>query len=214
MGLYYRKIDNPSVQAYLAKSYEFWDGAPGMVLGKIDDVVQNQDVAAVLVHHDAKGRPGERANIDRGAGSGVLARDYDAGITLTPHKSEDDCFVVRTTLRNYPPVEDFTIRWAGQYFELANDVRPDVETNKTAANEAQRKPSPEQLADQSKHWLDDWPMAVNEYKDRLAAEFSIGIKLADRTSTQLARLEGYAKWQEGGNWWIGLESDHPRNSAA
>jgi len=82
------------------------------------------------------------------------------------------------------------------------------------ANEAHRKPSPEQLADQSKHWLDDWPMAVNEYKDRLAAEFSIGIKLADRTSTQLARLEGYAKWQEGGNWWIGLESDHPRNSAA
>jgi len=188
--------------------------AMAMVLGRIDDVVQTQDVAAIIVHHDAKGRPGERANIDRGAGSGVLARDYDAGITLTPHKTEDDCFVVRTTLRNYPPIEDFTIRWVGQFFELAPDVRPDVETNRTAANEAQRKPSPEELANRSKHWLDDGPMAVNDYKDRLAGEFDAGVNLAGKTSTRLARLDGYAKWQDGGNWWIGLESDRPSKEGA
>ena len=29
MGFYYRKIDNPSVQAHLAESYELWDGEPG-----------------------------------------------------------------------------------------------------------------------------------------------------------------------------------------
>ncbi len=103
---------------------------------------------------------------------------------MTPHKTEDDCFVVRTTLRNYPPIEDFTIRWVGQLFELALDVRPDVETNKTAANAAQRKPSPGELADYSKQWLADGPMLVNDYKDRLAAEFDVGINLAGRASTQ------------------------------
>ena len=29
MGFYYRKIDDPSVQAHLAESYQRWDGEPG-----------------------------------------------------------------------------------------------------------------------------------------------------------------------------------------
>jgi len=186
--------------------------AMAMVLGRIDDVVQTQDVAAIIVHHDAKGRPGERANIDRGAGSGVLARDYDAGITLTPHKTEDDCFVVRTTLRNYPPIEDFTIRWVGQFFELAPDVRPDVETNKTAANEAQRKPSPEELAERTKHWLADGPMLVTKFRDRVVAEFDVGESRARKVDAVVRKMNGYDKWRDmqgSGVWFIGLQSDHP-----
>ncbi|NQU22264.1 MAG: AAA family ATPase [Candidatus Nealsonbacteria bacterium] len=207
-------VANDPLYKMLGGAEENDASAMAMVLGRIDEVVQTQDVAAVIVHHDAKGRPGERANIDRGAGSGVLARDYDAGITLTPHKTEDDCFVVRTTLRNYPPIEDFTIRWVGQFFELAPDVRPDVETNKTVANAAQRKPSPKELADYSKQWLADGPVSVTDYKDRLALEFDVGVNLAGRASTQLARLDGYAKWQDSGSWWIGLESNRPPKEVA
>jgi hypothetical protein len=201
--------------------YKMLDGAEendasamAMVLGRIDEVVQTQDIAAVIVHHDAKGRPGERANIDRGAGSGVLARDYDAGITLTSHKSEEDCFVVRTTLRNYPPIEDFTIRWEGQYFEMAPFVRPDVETNKSAANAMQRKPSPKELADWTQQWLANGPLPVNDYKERLACEFDVGVNLAGQASTYLARQQGYAKWQDNGSWWIGQVEHRPSKKQA
>ena len=182
------------------------------VLGKIDEVAQEQDVASIIVHHDAKGRPGERANIDRGAGSGVLARDYDAGITLTPHIMQEDCFVVRSTLRNYPPVPDFVIRWKGQYFELAPDLPAKVETDKTAANEAQRKPSAKELAEMAIPWLDEGPMTVNDFRDRVVIEFDVGESRAKKVDVIIRQMEGYGKWPDkemGGIWRIGRDEDRP-----
>jgi hypothetical protein len=79
------------------------------VLRSFDVLAERCNALVVYSHHDAKGSPGDRDTRDRGAGSNVLARDYDAAITLTEHQDEPDSLVVKTLLRNYPPQPDFTI---------------------------------------------------------------------------------------------------------
>ena len=95
------------------------------------------DAAIVYVHHDAKGSPGERDIRDRGAGSNVLGRDFDAGITLTAHATDPDAIVVETFLRNYRPQEPFAIQFVedeerhGYRFEERPDIVPEKKTSKS-----------------------------------------------------------------------------------
>lgn len=77
------------------------------ILAAFDKLAEVTGAAVVYVHHDAKGAASERDTRDRGAGSGVLARDYDACITLTQHRDNPDTAVVNTLLRNYPPRDAF-----------------------------------------------------------------------------------------------------------
>lgn len=114
------------------------------ILAAFDRIAEQTGAAVIFVHHDAKGTPGDKDIRDRGAGSGVLGRDYDACITLTAHANEPDATVVETLLRNYPPQDPFTIVWectegGGYCFGLADDVHPEKRTSKC-------KPAPPPLA--------------------------------------------------------------------
>ena len=103
------------------------------VLHAFDTLAEDTRVAIAYVHHMAKGYGGERQTIDRAAGSGAIARDYDTCITLTPHAA-DDLIVMETSTRNYKAPEDTSIRWnidTGR-FELDN-TPPQVRTAKTVA---------------------------------------------------------------------------------
>jgi hypothetical protein len=109
-----------------------------IILNAFDKLAENTGASIVFVHHDTKGQPGDKDIRDRGAGSNVLGRDYDACITLTAHASGDPNFTTTDILlRNYKPQEPFTIKWAenlqtgGYGFELAPDVLP---TKQTSAN--------------------------------------------------------------------------------
>ena len=44
-------------------------------------------------------------------------------MTLTRHE-EADCFTAEATLRNFPPLEPFVVRWAWPLFERANELNP------------------------------------------------------------------------------------------
>ncbi len=77
------------------------------VLAAFDRLAQGTGAAVLYVHHDPKGDASERNIRDRGAGSGVLARDYDACITLTAQRDNPDTAVINTLLRNYPPRDPF-----------------------------------------------------------------------------------------------------------
>jgi len=79
------------------------------ILVAFDRIAEECQCAVVYVHHDAKGSPGDRDIRDRGAGSGVVGRDYDACITMTPHATESGASVVEVLLRNYKPQEPFTV---------------------------------------------------------------------------------------------------------
>lgn len=88
-----------------------------------------------FVHHDPKGFAGDRNIRDRGAGSNVVARDYDACFALTPHASAESAVVVDTLLRNYPPQEPVTIvfenRGAGFCFYPGDGLAPEKQTSKS-----------------------------------------------------------------------------------
>lgn len=106
-------------------------------LNGFDELAKITGAAILYVHHDAKGNSGDRDVRDRGAGSNVLGRDYDACITLTPHVSEPTGAVVESLLRNYKPQDPFVALWAednktgGYCFDLAVGIAP---TKKTSSN--------------------------------------------------------------------------------
>ena len=107
------------------------------ILNCFDELAKKTGAAILYVHHDPKGNSGDRDVRDRGAGSNILGRDYDAAITLTPHAQEPDTAVVETLLRNYRPQEPFTIQWiedeetGGYRFEERPDILPEKKTSKT-----------------------------------------------------------------------------------
>lgn len=107
-----------------------------LILGAFDKMAETTGAAIAYVHHDPKGNPGDKDIRDRGAGSNVLGRDYDACITLTAHAQDPDAAIVELLLRNYAPRDPFTILWTveegGAYcFEERPDMLPEKKTSKT-----------------------------------------------------------------------------------
>jgi hypothetical protein len=108
-----------------------------VVLHAFDRLIEQTGAAVAYVHHDAKGFSGDRDIRDRGAGSNIIGRDYDACVTLTPHVTEEAAAVVEIMLRNYRPQEMFSILWTededhgGYRFETQDTIAP---TKQTSAN--------------------------------------------------------------------------------
>ena len=90
-------------------------------LAAFDAVTEETGATVVFLHHNPKGYAGDRQTIDRGSGSSVITRDYDAAIYLTNHKT-DGLLVLETVLRNYPPQPKQTLTWAEGCFELSSEV--------------------------------------------------------------------------------------------
>ena len=60
--------------------------------------------------HFAKGNSSQKEAIDRISGSGVFARDPDSLLMFTPHE-EPNCFTIEPILRNFKPIDPFTVQW-------------------------------------------------------------------------------------------------------
>jgi len=90
------------------------------LLREFDELAEDTGAAVVYVHHDPKGRAGDRDIRDRGAGSGVLGRDYDACITLTQQRDDEQAAVVECLLRNYKPRKPFVAEWNIDRFQPSN----------------------------------------------------------------------------------------------
>ena len=89
--------------------------------------------AVVLIHHGTKGRIGDKQITDRGSGSGVLSRDFDGCITMSPHQDHPaEWTVLETILRNHPSPAAKTVEFRNGLFIVRNDVLPVVETSLTA----------------------------------------------------------------------------------
>jgi AAA domain/VirE N-terminal domain len=79
--------------------------------------------AIVFCHHFTKGLASTKAQIDRVSGGGVFGRHPDGIITLTPHE-EENAFVVEATLRNFPTMKPFALRWDYPLLDFAPDLDP------------------------------------------------------------------------------------------
>ncbi|VGO18228.1 AAA family ATPase [Pontiella sulfatireligans] len=101
------------------------------ILAVFDRVMRETGAALLYVHHDAKGSAGDRNMRDRGAGSGVVARDYDACFALTPHRDNESAVVVSALLRNYAPQPDFVAEFWSNKFKIS-DLPAVAETSRNA----------------------------------------------------------------------------------
>jgi hypothetical protein len=95
-------------------------------------------VLVAYTHHDKKGKSGDLDLVDRGSGSGVLGRAYDAAVFLDNHATDPEAQVARFLTRNYPPVEDQTIKWEGFLFK-PQEAPAEVETS---GSESRKVPKP------------------------------------------------------------------------
>jgi hypothetical protein len=121
----------------LAKGVENAAEDAKIILNAFDILAEQTGAAIIYVHHDAKGSPGDRDVRDRGAGSNVLGRDYDACFTITAHATEPGALVIDVLLRNYKPQESFVIQWEGNddgyMFIEQGDLLPNKKTSRTQA---------------------------------------------------------------------------------
>lgn len=89
----------------------------------LEAIAHDAGAALLIAHHYAKGNAGAKFAIDRASGSGVLARDGDAILTLTPHEIEG-CVTFEAILRDLPAPAPVGLRWNHPIFELAPEITP------------------------------------------------------------------------------------------
>ncbi len=191
----YAEITNPDLITIdplykILEGDENSNGRDGMkgTLAAIDELAETFEAAVGYVHHDPKGSVGERAVIDRGAGGGILARDFDSSLVITPHASEDDSYVIELVLRNYRPQEPKVIKWeesdTGAYcFTLSTGIAPTKMTSKTK---------------RVTHLSDYLPIALGILRDEMSitdfkAEFKARSGLGDN------RIRDFVNWATAGN---------------
>lgn len=139
-------------------------------LHAIDRMIRKLNAGVILVHHDPKGIAGERSTTDRGAGSGILGRWYDACITMTEHKNQDTGLVVLdTVLRNYPPQPSMTAEWTaddetGGYSFHTSDILPE---KRTSQRNGSAKREPKDLLPQALEILNGSYMNITAFMDIL-----------------------------------------------
>jgi AAA domain len=92
-------------------------GDIAQVTAIFDRVTEATGAAAAYAQHYTKGNQAHKESIDRGAGSGVWARDADAILTMTKHAEGDDYLSVEHTLRSFPRIDPFVVRWEMPLFK-------------------------------------------------------------------------------------------------
>ena len=90
---------------------------------ELERIAQETGATVVCALHFTKGNASGKEAMDRISGSGVLARDPDAMLTLTPHEA-DDCFTVSAVLRDHPPLAEWAVRWNYPLMTIDADLDP------------------------------------------------------------------------------------------
>ena len=98
-------------------------GSVGVLCHQIEQLIEKTGAAVVYAHHFTKGNAAKKKAMDRLSGSGVFARDADTIITFTEHVA-DGCYVLETTLRNFPPQPPFVVQWNFPIFVERPDLDP------------------------------------------------------------------------------------------
>lgn len=93
------------------------------VLTYTEQIARELEAAVAWAAHFSKGNQADKEAIDRISGSGIWGRDPDSILTFTRHE-EKECFIVQTTLRDFPQVDDFTVRFDDGLVVRDDDLDP------------------------------------------------------------------------------------------
>jgi hypothetical protein len=153
-----------------------------LLLARFDALAAKTGAAVVYVHHDGKGATGDRALRDRGSGSSLLNRDFDACFAISPHADNEDDAILDILVRNYAPQESVGLRFHDCTWLVDSEVtmRPE-----TAATRKENASSPWSATEQLPAALGllDKPMQSGEYLEKL-----INLTGAERKAKRLLAL--------------------------
>jgi len=103
------------------------------VFRRISSVQVETQCTIIVVHHDAKGKAGDRDKRDRGSGSGIMGRFSDSRIILTPHKDNpEDLVCVETLCRYVPPQPGLVCRFVDGVLQVEESEECTPDTTKTS----------------------------------------------------------------------------------
>jgi len=80
------------------------------MLRELDRVAEQTKASVAYCAHFPKGSQAHRSAIDRASGSGVIARDADALVCMTPLE-EEDCYEVEFIARDFACPKSIRCRW-------------------------------------------------------------------------------------------------------
>ena len=81
------------------------------LFNQLEALAKEASAAIVIAHHFAKGNAAAKSTMDRMSGSGVMARDPDAMVVLTPHE-EPNAFVAEFVVRHFAQPTSFVLSWS------------------------------------------------------------------------------------------------------
>jgi hypothetical protein len=116
-------ILDPIYKLYGAGTNENGAAEVAGLLNAAEELAVETGAAVAYRAHYSKGNQAAKESIDRISGSGVFSRDPDSLVNLTRHQ-EDDCYTVEATLRNFPPMRPFVVRWNFPLFERDATLDP------------------------------------------------------------------------------------------
>ena len=169
------------------------------ILTMFDQLAEGTGVTVIYSHHDSKGSVSERQTIDRGAGSNVLARDFDTAFYLAEHKTEG-LQVAQTITRAYPPQDAVSLFWSDGAFQVSREA-PALRPRKQSS-----RIGPERTKQDALDVVMARPMAKTKYHEELR---KAGFTDREATSVQddlLSKdeLSQHRERKFGGFTWIGL----------
>jgi hypothetical protein len=149
------------------------------VMKRFDALAEATGASPFTAHHFAKGNAASKEALDRFSGSGILARDTDVYLCMTPHEVKD-AFVIECVLRCLPPIEPFVIRWKYPLFTI--DTQLDPEGLRPAPGKAGRK---------AKYSVDQFVNCMEE--DRRYTDAELEARICDETGMVHSTFLDYRK---------------------
>jgi hypothetical protein len=98
-------------------------GDMALLMNGLEAVAVETGAAIAFGAHFAKGNASAKEPIDRISGSGVFARDPDSILLFTKHE-EQDAFTIDAILRDFAPIQAFTVRWRFPLMTPAAELDP------------------------------------------------------------------------------------------
>ncbi len=94
----------------MAGKDESSNGEVTKLLQPFEQICTDTGASFAYAGHFSKGDQSNKNSLDRVSGAGAWARDPDCVLTLTEH-TEADCFTAEFTLRSFPSIKPFVVRW-------------------------------------------------------------------------------------------------------
>jgi hypothetical protein len=140
------------------------------LLLELKNIARLQNCAVIYVHHDPKGDSSSRKLVDRGSGSSIQARHYDAGIYLGPH-ADPEATMLEFIVRNYKPVDAMTLRFNFGHFTV-DDMTP---AEPPKPNQEKKAPDAEEYVDLAVSIVEEeGPFRYGDLIERLREKTNIG----------------------------------------